>query len=288
MKRTLSLIWKEFIYGGHLQCLGVLGIVYVSSFLLDIKISWEILLLAYLIFYPIYINDRLRWIELDESTNLERTKHLKGYLPLAPKIISFSVLALAVLLIYIGNLKLAVFSFALLLLGFLYPFYFKNLTKKIVAFKNFYVAAFFTIITLLPIIYHPQPMATSSIILLTSLMLLIFSKTVLMQIFLDCKDIDNDKSLGLLTIPALIGKEKTLAFLKIGSAFVTILILFISIFFIRDFPLQMLMLFLVVPFNFYSYNLARKQNYFGYILASGEFLLWPILILMAEITMTIT
>ena len=280
MKRILNLAWKEFIHGGHLQCLGVVGIVYVAGFLLNIEVNWEILALAYLIFYPIYINNRFRWIKLDGSANPERTKHLKSYLPLTPKIILFSVFLLVVLLTYIGNAKLTALSLTLLILGLLYPFYFKNLTKKIFAFKNFYVALFFAAMAFLPVLHSSQPFAAS---LLASFLLLVFLKTVLMQILLDCKDIEEDKAIGLLTVPALIGKEGTLKFLRIANTLTVILVLFLSFLLIDGFPLQMMALLLIIPFNFLSYNLAQQQNYYGYILAGGEFLLWPILILIAKI-----
>jgi 4-hydroxybenzoate polyprenyltransferase len=239
-------------------------------------------LLAYLIFYPIYINDRLRGIKIDELTNSERTKHLKSYLRTIPKIIVFSVLLLLALLFYIGNVKFSIFALLLLFFGMLYPFYFKNITKKIIAFKNFYVALFFTAIALAPVIYYSYSLNLQSAISLTILMLFVFLKTVLMQILLDCKDIEGDKPFGLLTLPVLIGKEKTVFFLKIASALVTILVLITAVFFVRAFPAQMLILLFVIPFNFYSYNLAQKQNYYGYIIGSGEFLLWFILILIVK------
>jgi len=283
MKKILSLAWKEFIYGGHLQCLGVVSIVYISSFLLNIKTNWEILALAYLIFYPIYINDRFKWIKPDESTNPERTKYLKSYLWLTPRIILFSVLLLLVLLIHIGNMKLAILSLILLVFGLLYPLYFKNLTKKIFAFKNLYVALFFTAMAILPVLHSHQPFAVS---LLVSFIFLVFLKTTLMQILLDCKDVKEDKAIGLLTVAALIGREKTFTLLRISNVFIMASILLLSFFLIEDFPWQMLVLFLVIPFNFYSYYLAQRHNYYGYILGSGEFLLWPVLILIARAVST--
>ena len=282
MKKLFNLIWKEFIYGGHSQCLGAVGIVYISSFLLDIKVDSGILLATYLIFYPIYINDRFKWIQLDRLTNPERTKHFETYLSLMPKLILLSILFLLILLIYIGNFKFSIFALLLLIFGLLYPLYFKNLTKQIIAFKDFYVAMFFTAIAAASVIYYSYPLSTLMTVSLVGLMLLVFLKTVLMQILLDCKDIESDKSLGLLTIPLLIGKEKTLSFLKISNASITTLILLIAVFF-RLFPIRMLILLFTIPFNFYSYNLTQKGNYFGYLLGSGEFLFWLILVLFFKI-----
>lgn len=283
VKKIIISIWNEFIYGGHLQCLGVVGIVYVSSFLLDIEIGWEILLATYLIFYTAYVNDRLSWIKLDEQTNLERTGHFKSYLSLMPKLILFAILLVVILLIYIGNLKFSIFSLSLIIFGLIYPFYLKNFTKKIIGFKNIYVAVFFAIMAAAPVIYYSTSLNTALMVALVTLMLLIFFKTVLMQILLDCKDVETDKSLGLLTIPALIGKEKTLNILKVSSVLITNLILFIAVFLTRTFPLSMLILLFIIPLNLYAYYLAQKGNRFGYILGSGEFLFWFILILFTKI-----
>lgn len=283
IKKVLIIIWNEFIYGGHLQCLGLVGIVYISSFLLNLRADWEILLSTYLIFYPIYINDRFQGIQLDQLTNPERTKHFKIYLSLMPKLIAFSILLLIILLFYIRNLNFSIFTLILLLLGLLYPFYFKNLTKKIFAFKNFYVATFFAIVVTLPVFYHKLELNIDLIILLGILMLFVFLKTVLMQILLDCKDVETDKALRLLTLPVIISKEKSLIFLEISSTVITTLILFISVFFLEIFPSQVLILLLIIPFNFYSYKLARNKNYFGYILGSGEFVLWLLLIIITKI-----
>ncbi|MCD6148877.1 hypothetical protein J7J18_05905, partial [bacterium] len=110
MRKVVNFIWREFIYGGHLQCLGFAGITYISGFLLNLKTSWEILVSVYLIFYSIYINDRLRHIKLDELTNPERVKHFKSYFFLVPKIILFAISCLLVILFHIGKVSFTIFS----------------------------------------------------------------------------------------------------------------------------------------------------------------------------------
>ncbi len=283
MGKIFIKIRDEIIYGGHLQCLGVSGIVYISSILLNFDISWKLLVIAYLIFYPIYVYDRLRGIRLDEFTNPERTLHLKGYLPLIPKIVALSIGILAILLIYIGNLKLFIFSLLLLLLGILYPIFLKNVTKKIIAFKNIYVSGFFTAMPILPVIFYSHHLDDLSKLTLAAFTTLVFVKTLLMQILLDCKDIEGDKPLGLLTIPVLIGKKKTLNLLKVSSLLITSVILFLSIILIPSFPVKFLILLITIPFNFYTYNLSFKDNLSAYTLGGGEFLLWFILIFTTKI-----
>lgn len=277
MKKILKFAFNEFIYGGHLQCLGTAGIVYVSAYFLNLKIGYELLLLAYLIFYPIYINDRFRGVAKDELTNAERSKHFKKYLPLMPKILALSILFLAISLFYFANITFAIFALLLVLFGILYPLYFKNLTRKIVGFKNFYVSSFFTVIALSPVIfYSSSPFLSATLI---ALMALVFAKTFFMQIILDCKDVEGDREAKLLTIPIMLGKEKSFFILQLLSLLSASLILAPAIFFFKIFPLPAAMLFLTIPFNFYCVSLAKRQQYSSYILASGEFVLWVVLIL---------
>ena len=278
LNQILKTIWKEFIYGGHLQCLGVAGIAYISSFVLNLDISWKFLVLSYLISYPIYVHDRFRGIKMDEATNPERTNHFERYLSIMPKLILGSLILLFILLIHIGNLKLFIFSLAMIFFGLLYPIYFKGLTKKIVAFKNFYVSASFTATVAIPVIFHRYELDPSTTLILAILIIFVFIKTMLMQILLDCKDIEGDKPLGLLTIPVLIGKEKSLKVLRIFSLLTSLLILVPTVIIIPQFPMEMMILLLIIPVNLYAYSLSEKNNYMGYLIGSSEFFLWFALI----------
>lgn len=101
-----------------------------------------------------------------------------------------------------------------------------------------------------------------------------------MQIFLDLKDLQTDRIFGLKTIPTLFGKEKTLKFLKITNFFLTFSLVPLCL--TRVFPLKTLILLFSFPFNLLSYHLASKENYYGYLLESGEFFFWGILIFIFE------
>ncbi len=282
IRRILKTAWNEFIYGGHLQCLGVTGIAYISSFILRLEASWEFLVLSYLIFYPIYIHDRFRGVKMDEATNPDRTKHFKRYLSIMPKLMIASMVMLVALLIHIGNSILSLFSLIMLLLGILYPVYFKDLTKKIIAFKNFYVSSFFAAIVVIPIIFHNHdldPTAKAGSIIL---ILFVFMKTLLMQILLDCKDVEGDKPLGLLTVPVMLGKDRTLRLLKIASLSISLVVLIPAVILLPQFPIEMIVLLLVVPLNLYTYNLSKKEDHMGYVIGSGEFVLWFALIFVTK------
>lgn len=282
IRQILDSIWKEFIYGGHFQSLGAASIVFVSAILLKIQVTWDILLVTYLIFYPAYLYNRFKEIDIDYLTNTQRTEYLKTYINRAPIILSLVIFIPIVSLIYFSNLQALIFGLLLLSFGFLYTVIFKKFTRRIVFFKNFYVAVFFASLVFFPIVYYSYPLTNSLLISVLIFTSFVFLKTFMMQIFLDVKDIETDKKEGLLTFPVIFGKDKTLNILKIISILTTVPILLIFSLYWNVFPKLVLVLFLTIPFNLYCFNQARDQKYSGYILASGEFVLWLILIIISE------
>ncbi|HHE76792.1 MAG TPA: hypothetical protein ENL27_02320 [Candidatus Parcubacteria bacterium] len=282
-KKILIFIVNEIIYGGHIQCFSALSIIFLSAILLKIKITLDILIIVYLMFYAFYLYNRFKEIHIDSSTNPQRTKHLKTYLKLIPFILYFIIITLFISLIYFSNIWVLIFSLFLFALGILYTVSFKKITKNVALFKNIYVSIFFALLPLYLLIYY-SPLITNFLITATlTLSLFIFLKTFIIQIFLDIKDIESDRKEGLITFPVVFGKEKTLKFLSLAN---TLIILTIPIFFslyLNIFPKSILMIIFAVPFSLYCYDLARKQKYFGYILQSGEYVLWAILILVGKI-----
>lgn len=283
IERILKFIWKEFIYGGHFQSLGAASIVFVSAILLKINISWDIILISYLIFYPLYLYNRFKEIKIDYLTNPQRTEYLKTYINLAPIIISIVIFILIGGLIYFSNFKALIFALLLVFFGLLYSVVFKKITRKIILFKNFYVSAFFASLVFFPIVYYSHPLTDNLIVGILIFALFVYCKAFIMQILLDIKDLESDEKEKLLTFPLIFGKERVFNTLKIVSILVTIPIPIIFSLYFNIFPKSILILLLTVPFNFYCFNQARKKNYFGYILASGEFVMWSILILISEV-----
>jgi 4-hydroxybenzoate polyprenyltransferase len=275
-KNLLKFIWNEFIYGGHLQCLGFVGLAFISGYLLALSLDWRFFVIVYLIFYPIYLYDRLKGIHIDEISNPERTAHFKKYLNKMYLLFCSAVLFLILFLIFLKNLLFSIYTLTLLSLGLLYAPVFKKLTQKIVGFKNFYVSAFFSVITFAPVLYLYSWDSTKSVTLLF-LAIFVYLNALKMQIFLDIKDIEVDKKSRLLTIPAILGREKTSVLLKL-IIMISLIALLSSVFF-HIFPWPMLILLLVYPYNFYCLKLAERGNYKAYILESGEFFLWAFLIL---------
>jgi len=283
MKKILNLIWKEFIFGGHLQSLGAVSIVLISAFLLKIDITLDCLLAAYLIFYPLYLYNRFKEIEIDSLTNHERTNYLKDYIHKTPVILFLIVLILIGLLFYFSNPITLIFSLLLLFFGLIYSEGIKGLTKFIPLFKNFYVASFFALLVFFPIFYYNFVLSYE--VLTSSLLLFIFIylNIVLMQIFLDIKDIESDRKEGLKTLGVLLGKEKTIKTLHFLNIFLVLPLILILVY-LEIFPLEFLALIFLIPINFYLLEkLKNYNNYLFFIFKSGEILIWFILIFIAKI-----
>jgi 4-hydroxybenzoate polyprenyltransferase len=160
--------------------------------------------------------------------------------------------------------------------GLLYGIVFKKITRKIIAFKNLYVSAFFASLVFFPIIYYGinAKILGGAIIFA----IFVFLKSMIMQIFLDIKDIKADKKEKLRTIPVLLKKQLTLKLLKILTIIITFVPIVLFAFVFNVLAKVFILLILTVPFNFCCFTKAQNDEYLGYILEGGEFLLWAALI----------
>lgn len=281
--RILRFIFNEIFYNGHFQTWGSLAIVISAGQLLNIKITSDLLLIVYLSFYLLYLHDRYRCIEIDSLTNPKRSEHIKIIYKYIPTIIVAGLLALLSLLYYYGNIYSSVFVAAITALGFLYPLYFKNLTKKIVAFKNFYVSSVFSILVILPNIYYQIPLSNNLLVVLAIILVFTFLRGLMMQFFLDLKDIEGDKKEGLKTLGVLLGKENVFKIINAMNLFTSLslpILYFILPYSI--FPSSVLFLVFLALWNFYFFNLAKNGNFIGFVLGSGEFIYWPLFVFVGE------
>jgi len=279
IEKILKSIWNEFIYGGHLQPLGAASIVFVSGILLKIQITWDVLFVTYILFYPLFLYNRFKEIKMDCLTNSQRTQHIKKYIKFIPIILYLVIFILVISLIYFSNFRALIFGLLVLFFGFLYTIIFKKFTNKIPLFKDLYVAAVFALLPFFLLVYYSYFLVSINVLLLS---LLIFLESFLMPVFLDIKDIESDKREKLRTLPVMLGKEKTIVFLSIFNLIGTITIM-VFIFYLSTLPKSILILLFTVPFDFYCYILVKRQRRFGYILQGGKFILWPFLIFLGKI-----
>lgn len=104
-------------------------------------------------------------------------------------------------------------------------------------------------------------------------------------IFFDIKDIESDRKEGLKTLPALLGRKKTIQFLKTMNilAFIPV---FVGIY-LKIFPVFTVIMLIFLFYSFYYLDKSdemkdkeMKINY--YLFADAEFILWPFILILGN------
>jgi len=270
VNKSLKFLIEEFLYNGHIQALGAVGIVLIASLTLISRLPSILYVIAfYLVFETIYLFDRYQGIKVDAETNSIRTRHLASYSQNVPLIICIAIIMLYLLLVNTFNTSAIYFASVVLFFGLLYPVYFKKLTKRIPLFKNVYVSSVFGILIILPSILA-QEISISSITIY--LFVYVIAESMVSQIFLDTKDISSDKKEHLKTLPVLAGLNKSILIANVlavtSAAFALV--------FSRMLPTSIMLplIFLNLGINFCTAHFVRQKRVEGYLLAAGKFSLW--------------
>jgi 4-hydroxybenzoate polyprenyltransferase len=175
-----------------------------------------------------------------------------------------------------ANFKAFIFSIIVVSMGVMYPIYFKNVTKRICLFKNIYVSLVFALMVCFPLIYYST--GYSNLAVLISLSFFVFFESLINQIALDSKDVMSDRKMKLLTLPALVGKEKSIRYLKVTSFVVEALLMLLLVYFRLDFVI-LLLIGVSVAINQVYLNMIKEGKKIGYILSASKFFLWFVLAL---------
>jgi len=273
--KIINFLWKEFIFNGHLQSLGAVGIVYFS-FLSLLKTSPSVLLLIiiYILFETIYLFDRFRDYFKDIKTNKERSSHLKNYLGYFPIILASMVIALVLLLLYVNSVNLIFYCGFILIFGLGYPLYFKKVTKYIFMFKNFYVALFHAILLLAPYAYFQISLEVTPQFSLV--FIFVYVEALLSQILLDTKDTSADKKAGLKTTSAVFGNDLAINIVLVLSIAIPLVYLLMGIY-SRQFLLSLLAGSIFINFGSIYYIKAKRLK--GYLIAASKFFIWLLILL---------
>ena len=281
IKKILNLIWNEFVYGGHLLSLGAVSIVYTASILLDIRITWDFLLVVYLGTESVYLYNRFKEYEVDFLTNPERTEHIKKYVKYIPFIIFLMTFSAIVIVVYFNKISALIFGLLLFFGGLLYSKFLKKITRKIIGFKDFLISFLWATLVIFLAYYYFFSWNFALILMIFFIFLRLFLNTN----FFDMKDIESDIKEGLLTLPVILGKKTMIKFLTIINMLSMIPIIFGV--FLDILPNFSLILLLTIPYSFYYLKQTSKESvdlhFLSYILVDGEYLLWPIFILLGKI-----
>lgn len=253
--------------------------IIVTCLILNINIDIPILLISYLLPLIVYSYDYYKDIDEDIKNDSLRAKFLKKKAKNYPFLLGFYIILLISLLILYSNINLISFVMVIIIGGILYNFLFKDITKKIPAFKNIFTAVIWALGgAFFPLFYYSLDFNISFIIIF----FLIFLKCIINVIFFDLKDINKDKVDGLKTLPVILGKKSTINLLKA----INIIAFFPLILGVYFNMLNFFAIFLL-PFIFYGYFYINRANSassnelesMAHTLADFEFILWPLLLL---------
>ena len=285
IKKFLNFAWRELVFGSHIFALSAASVVLVSAILLNIPITWDFLLVVYLIFYSIYLYDHFSGAKKnDYLTNLERVQYLKDK-RMVPLVILVSILTSILILFYYSNFSSLFFGLIIIFFGLLYGSCFKKVTKKVIAFKNFFVSFVWMALVVFLIWYYSYPLTLGAFLMAS----FVFLKVLIIQVFFDIRDIKSDKEEKLLTLPVIFGKDKVLSVLKLASVLL-ILMVFSYFYFnilyshFNILPNFLFLFFLIILFDFYYLGGCQylKNKYCPYLLAASEPILWLILVLFGK------
>lgn len=281
IKQVLRFAKDEFIYGSHLLSLGAVGIVMSVAIIMDVAISWDFLVLAYLIFHVIYLYNRYKEFDKDFLTNSERTNHVKRFIKYYPIVILCSVVVIMFILIRRNDTNSFIFGLVMLLMGFAYTDYFKNYTKNIIGFKSIYVAFVWALLVIYFGIYHNLTINSGMIILF----FYILARWLLNTIYFDYKDVDSDKKENLKTFPVVLEKNKFMHLLSIINT-ASLAPIMIGVF-ERKIPIFTLSLLFFYFYGLLYLKSIKKNNIniqkFSYIVVDGEFIVLFIVVYITKI-----
>lgn len=276
MYRIISVISREFVYGGHLLSLGATSIVLTVILLLSLDPNSLILIIPYLISQIVYTYNHYREINVDLDSNPERANHLEKQRAWISLFLLVYVISLIVLTIT-TNVMTLIIVFSIVIGGILYTDYFKTLAARYFAgFKNFYTSIFWSLLVFIIPFYYGLDISSQFIYLFA----FVFLRFIVSTIFFDLKDIDSDGRDNLKTFGVLLGKKRTIYFLQI----LNIISLFPILLGILSSSLPQAAFLLLITGIYGLYYLShalflegKSLRNLSYMVVDAEYILWAIL-----------
>lgn len=179
-------------------------LVYFSFLLYSISIDLNLLLSSYLLTFTVYSLDKLSSIKEDSICMKERA----GFIERHKKILTYVTVASYIIAIYLSfSNSLALFAVLFpQVIGIIYSIKISDFRlKDITGVKNIVVALSWAVVgTFLPLENNRR-----NLIQILLIFYLFFTKLFINTVLFDVRDIEGDGANGVITIPVLLGIEKT-------------------------------------------------------------------------------
>lgn len=277
MKKILKAIWEEFIYGGHLLSLGATSIVATVGIIVGTKPDLVIILISYLGTHSVYLFDRTRGILKDGQSKL--SAHLIKRKTTSKLIVSLYVSLMFFLLLLYSNIVATLWAIFIFGSGFLYTEYIKPISKKIPAFKNFFIPLPYFFLPILLLSHSNKNFELATFLL----MIFIYIRLFIAVAFYDIKDIKEDVANGIKTFATIYSKKTLFVILNVLNIFSIIPLIYGVA--TKSLPAFSLALILTIPyFAFYTHKSKNVRDIVSYslIFCDGEYLFWLPIILIAR------
>ncbi len=179
-------------------------LVYFSFLLYSISIDLKLLLSSYLLTFTVYNLDKLSSIKEDSICMKERA----GFIERHKKILTYVTVASYIIAIYLSfSNSLALFAVLFpQIVGIIYSIKISDFRlKDITGVKNIVIALSWAVVgTFLPLENN-----RCNLIQILLIFYLFFTKLFINTVLFDVRDIEGDGANGVITIPVLLGIEKT-------------------------------------------------------------------------------
>lgn len=179
-------------------------LVYFSFLLYSISIDLNLLLSSYLLTFTVYSLDKLSSIKEDSICMKERA----GFIERHKKILTYVTVASYIIAIYLSfSNSLALFAVLFpQFIGIIYSIKISDFRlKDITGVKNIVVALSWAVVgTFLPLENNRR-----NLIQILLIFYLFFTKLFINTVLFDVRDIEGDGANGVITVPVLLGIEKT-------------------------------------------------------------------------------
>lgn len=225
LKTISKSIWDEFVFGSHLVALGDVSALYALSLILRIDTTLSFFIVVYLSILAINFFNRYKEADEDIINNFERFNSVNKYFKFMPQIMVGLFLVSVGITVFFAPFTALIFMLFLFSLGIFYTVFLKNVTKKIIGFKNFMTALPYGLLVIFLSLFYNVPI-TSSTILIT---IFYFIRMFINTSFFDIKDIESDRKEGLRTFAVVFGESKTKLFL-LSLNFLSVLPIMIGIY----------------------------------------------------------
>jgi len=270
IRKSLLAIWKEFVHNSGLVALGDVSALYALSIILNIQVDISFFIVLILSILAINYFNRYKEADQDILTNSERSTSVKKYFKFTPCIMAALGLAAFVITWIFASVGALIFMVILFGQGIIYTLFLKQVTKKIIGFKNFMTALPYGLLIFFLSIFYDVPISSATILMAIFYFLRIFINTT----FFDIKDIESDSKEGLKTFAAVVGEQGTkglLLVINVLSLLPIVLGLYLGV--LPIYSIGLLATFFYVLLYLKDRNKLSRDNLYG-VLVDSEFVFW--------------